>query len=72
MTGIASDTVRLDEEHAYSIVIGHRAVERPEWTGLSRAGAMKRAETLRGGGYAIRVMHVIGDKSYEVDSYPVR
>jgi hypothetical protein len=34
--------------------------------------AMVLAEELRRGGAVAIVMHVIGDKSYEVDCYPVR
>jgi hypothetical protein len=51
---------------------GHgTTVQRPQ-SGLSHAHAMRLAEHLRGDGWIATVVHVIGDRSYEVDRYPVR
>ena len=61
-----------DEEHAYAVVCAHGATERPERRGLSHADAMKLAEELQREGGVATVMHVVGDRSYEVDRYPVR
>ena len=58
---------------SYSVTIdGVGALGPVERTGLSHAEAMKVAESLRGDDKIVRVMHVVGDKAYEVDRYPVR
>ena len=62
----------LDEEHAYAVVTADGATQRPERSGLSHAQAMSLADKLRRDGHVVIVMHVIGDKSYEVDRYPAR
>jgi hypothetical protein len=59
-------------ERAYAVVISDSAIRRPEWSGLSQVEAMRLAENLQHGGNIARVMHVVGDKSYEVDRYPPR
>ena len=41
-------------------------------SGLSHAEAMADAEELQREGKTVRVMHVVGAKSYEVDRYPPR
>jgi len=69
---IAKDTVWLDEAHAYTVTTVRGAIGRPEQSGLSHAEAMVVAEGLRRGGDVAVVMHVIGDKRYEVDRYPAR
>ena len=61
-----------NEERAYAIVTADGAVERPERSGLSHAEAMSLADKLRRDGHVVVVMHVVGDKSYEVDRYPAR
>jgi hypothetical protein len=62
----------LDEEHAYAVAMDDGAIRRPERSGLSHAHAMLLAEELRRAGKVAIVMHVIGNKSYEVDRYPAR
>lgn len=54
------------------MVTGHGADEESKRTGLSRSEAMGLAEELQRGGHVAIVMHVVGEKSYEVDRYPVR
>jgi hypothetical protein len=72
MTGIASEKLWRDEAHAYAVVVARQDAQKPEWSGLSHAEAMRCAEGLRQSGATIAVMHVVGGKSYEVDCYPVR
>jgi hypothetical protein len=43
-----------------------------ERSGLSHAEAMVFAEQARREGKVASVMHMIGDKTYEVDRYPCR
>jgi hypothetical protein len=62
----------IDEGRAYSVVTAHDATERLRRAGLSHPDAMKFAEGLWRDGEVAVVMHVIGDKSYEVDRYPIR
>ena len=62
----------LHEEHAYAVVTADGAIQRPERGGLSHAEAMRFADKLRRQGHVVIVMHVVGDKSYEVDRYPAR
>jgi len=59
------------EARAYTVVT-EGTVTRPAHTGLSHPAAMKVADELRRGGQTATVVHVVGDKSYEVDRYPVR
>jgi hypothetical protein len=40
--------------------------------GLSHVKAMLEAERLQRAGNVVRIMRVIGDRSYEVDRYPPR
>jgi hypothetical protein len=61
-----------NEERAYAVVTAHDAIRNPQRGGLSHAEAMTLAELLRRDGQAAIVMHVIGDRSYEVDRYPPR
>ncbi len=70
--GVGDPCVWLDEEHAYAVVIDDGAIRRPQRSGLSHAHAMILAEELRGAGQVAVVVHVIGNKSYEVDRYPAR
>jgi hypothetical protein len=60
------------EPSAYSVVTAEDVVTRPEHTGLSHVAAMRIADELRRGGQVAVVVHVVGDRSYEVDRYPVR
>jgi hypothetical protein len=48
------------------------ATERQGRSGLSHVDAMTDAEEFQREGKPARVMHVLGTKSYEVDSYPPR
>jgi hypothetical protein len=57
---------------AYAVVTEDGPMATPLRGGLSHAEAMTLAETLRGEGRVVRVMHVTGGNSYEVDRYPVR
>ena len=66
------ETVWLDEAHAYTVTTVHGELGRPEQSGLSHVEAMRVAEGLWRGGEMAVVMHVIGDKRYEVDRYPAR
>jgi hypothetical protein len=61
----------LLREDSYSVTT-ESAESIGDLSGLSHADAMKAAESLRGAGRIVRVMHVIGDKTYEVDRYPAR
>jgi hypothetical protein len=75
-------TARPDEERPvgaetwipgeYSVVREQDTIEKTAGSGLSHAQAMLLAESLRGPGLVVTVMHVIGRKSYEVDRYPAR
>jgi len=53
----------------YAVVNERDAVE---GTDLSHPDAMKLAEALRRSGKILRVMHVVGGRSHEVDRYPAR
>jgi hypothetical protein len=57
---------------AYAVLTADGVTGRPEWMGLSHSEAMTLAEKLRRDGNVARVMHVVGDRSYEVDRYPAR
>ena len=72
MTATDGDPLWFHEERAYAVVVGESATAAPERSGLSHAEAMMLAERLEREGKTARVMHVIGDKSYEVDRYPIR
>jgi hypothetical protein len=61
-----------NEEHSYAVITARGAMEREERTGLSHAAAMTLAEELRRDGKVAVVMHVVGNKRYEVDRYPAR
>lgn len=62
----------VQEEHAYSVVTWRGATATPERSGLSHVEAMMFAEEAQRDGKVASVMHVIGDKTYEVDRYPCR
>jgi hypothetical protein len=59
-------------EHAYSVVVVDSRGERTERTGLSHVEGMILAEEFQREGKIARVMHMVGSKGYEVDSYPPR
>lgn len=63
---------RVQEEHAYAVVTRRHAMATSERSGLSHAEAMVFAEQARREGKVASVMHMIGDKTYEVDRYPCR
>jgi hypothetical protein len=63
-------TTQLD--HGYAIAIVDRANQKTECKGLTHVEAMTRAEQVQREGGVARVLHVIGDVSHEVDSYPPR
>lgn len=60
------------EEQAYAVVTWRGAKATPERSGLSHVEAMMFAEEAQRDGKVASVMHVIGDKTYEVDRYPCR
>jgi hypothetical protein len=62
----------LHAERAYAVVTSRGALPRPGEGGLSHAQAMMLAEELRRQGHVARVLHVVGEKSYEVDRCPAR
>jgi hypothetical protein len=62
----------IDEERAYSVLTWHDAMALPKRGGLSHTQAMKLAEELRREGQVVSVMHVVGNRTYEVDRYPCR
>jgi hypothetical protein len=67
--------MRTNQDHAYAVVVASDALkahERTERSGLSHVAAMRLAEELHRGGKVAIVMHVVGNKSYEVDRYPAR
>jgi hypothetical protein len=72
MTEVVPNDLWRDAAHGYAVVVAHREVQKPEWTGLSHAGAMKCAERLWHAGETVAVMHVVGARRHEVDFYPVR
>jgi hypothetical protein len=62
-----------NEGHAYSVAIeANGAITNSARSGLSHVEAMVLAERLRRQGAVVVVLHVIGEKSYEVDRYPAR
>ena len=73
MARAKTEDVRRDGEGAYTVVTADAGgVERPGRSGMAHGEAMMLAERLRHHAAVVRVMHVIGDKSYEVDRYPLR
>ena len=72
MTEKEIGTSCLHAERAYAVVTAHGAVPGPGRGGLSHAQAMVLAEELRREGHVATVLHVVGNKSYEVDHYPAR
>ena len=63
----------VDEGHAYAVAIeADGAVTKSTRSGLSHVEAMVLAEQLRRQGAVVVVLHVIGEKSHEVDRYPAR
>lgn len=56
----------------YAVVTEDSPTATPVRGGLSHAEAMTLAEALRSEGRVVRVMHVTGGNSYEVDRYPAR
>jgi hypothetical protein len=62
----------IHEERAYSVVTWRDAMAMPERGGLSHTQAMRLAEELRREGQVVSVMHVVGNRTYEVDRYPCR
>jgi hypothetical protein len=59
----------LHEEHEYAI---GRADGTLATRGLSHPEAMARAEAMQRQGIVARVMHIVGERAYEVDCYPPR
>lgn len=72
MTDNEAGALWRHETHAYSVVTAGDVVTRPGRSGLSHVAAMRVADELRRGGQVAVVVHVVGDRSYEVDRYPVR
>jgi hypothetical protein len=72
MTDNATGTLWRNENRAYAVVTQQDASGKPVRSGLSHVQAMTLAEELRRSGHVATVMHVIGNKSYEVDRYPSR
>jgi hypothetical protein len=64
--------LRRDEQHAYAVITSCGGVDKEQRRGLSHVEAMMLAERLRRDGEVAIVMHVVGDRSYEVDRYPAR
>jgi hypothetical protein len=62
----------MDSDHGYAIVVDDGVGESTVRSGLSHVEGMMLAEELQREGKLIRVMHVIGSNSYEVDRYPPR
>jgi hypothetical protein len=62
----------LHQEHDYAVDVSGGTLEPPTRSGLSHAQAMARAEILQRAGKVVRVVHLVGRKSYEVDRYPPR
>ena len=62
----------LHDAIAYAVVTEEGSMANPWRSGLSHAAAMVIAEELRRAGRVAIVVHVVGDKSYEVDRYPAR
>jgi len=62
----------IHEERAYAVVTWRDATAKPERRGLSHAEAMMLAEEFRREGQVAGVMHVVGNRTYEVDRYPCR
>jgi hypothetical protein len=56
----------------YAILFMDGATEKQGRSGLSHADAMADAEELQRKGKVVRIMHVLGTRSYEVDHYPPR
>jgi hypothetical protein len=61
-----------NKEQAYAVFTAHGALETLNRGGLSHVAAMRLAEELRRDGKVAIVMHVVRDRSYEVDRYPAR
>ena len=59
---------------SYSVVTtrGEGEAQTLQRSGMSHVDAMILAEELRRDGAVVVVMHVVDDKSYEVDRYPAR
>lgn len=62
----------VDEARAYAVVTVDGSVVTSARRGMSHANAMLRAEESGRNGKVAIVMHVVGDRSYEVDRYPAR
>jgi hypothetical protein len=60
------------EAGAYAVLGKGDTVTSKGRSGLSHTAAMKLADQMRREGHAATVVHLVGDRSYEVDSYPVR
>lgn len=56
----------------YSVVTARGEIKTLRRSGMSHGEAMILAEQFRRDGAVAIVMHVVGDKSYEVDRYPAR
>ncbi len=69
---VTGDALWADEAHAYAVVATRGALVTRRRGGLSHTEAMACADDLRRGGAVVSVMHVVGDRSYEVDRYPAR
>jgi hypothetical protein len=72
MTENKNGTLWRHAERAYMVVTAQGVTPRPGEGGLSHAQAMALAEELRRQGHVVRVLHIVGKKSYEVDRYPAR
>jgi len=59
-------------DQAYAIVVVDGVGASTVRSGLSHVEGMMLAERLQREGKLIRVMHVVGSNSYEVDRYPPR
>ncbi|HLK38138.1 MAG TPA: hypothetical protein VKU41_15355 [Polyangiaceae bacterium] len=61
-----------DEARAYAVVTVDGTAVTGSRRGLSHANAMRCAEKSGRHGKVAIVMHLVGDRSYEVDRYPAR
>ena len=60
------------EAQGYAVVAAGEATATRERSGLSHTAAMRIADELRRNGRVATVVHQVGDRSYEVDCFPVR
>ena len=62
----------VDEARAYAVVTVDGSIVTGTRRGMSHANAMLCAEESGRKGKVAIVVHVVGDRSYEVDRYPAR